>query len=152
MAGGRYLNLLCSDTELQARQPTQFALHEGFGCLLDKVERHADGSPSPAHPPQQAASGAKPTAPKQAPAAYTNSAAVYIGNLQWWTTDAEMEALCARHGAVERIPFFEEKGSGKSKGYVLVTFATAKAAYECKQELDRCGNHVASQRCLLCHF
>ena len=70
---------------------------------------------------------------------YSNSSSVYIGNLQWWTNDAEIEAQCARFGAVEKLRFFEEKPTGKSKGYVLVGFDSAKAAYECKQGLDGCA-------------
>ena len=70
---------------------------------------------------------------------YGTSSSVYIGSLQWWTTDAEIEALCSPHGAVQKIRFFEEKPSGKSKGYCLVTFDSAKAAYLCKQSLDGCA-------------
>lgn len=61
---------------------------------------------------------------------------IYIGNLQWWTTDAQIEELCSKYGVPQKIRFFEDKASGKSKGYVLVTFDSAKAAYTCKQELD----------------
>ena len=61
---------------------------------------------------------------------------MYIGSLQWWTSDAEIEALCAPHGAVQKIRFFEEKPSGKSKGYCLVTFDSPKGAYLCRQSLD----------------
>ena len=63
---------------------------------------------------------------------------MYIGSLQWWTSDAEIEALCAPHGAVQKIRFFEEKPSGKSKGYCLVTFDSPKGAYLCRQSLDGC--------------
>ena len=69
---------------------------------------------------------------------YGTSSSVYIGSLQWWTTDAEIEALCSPHGAVQKIRFFEEKPSGKSKGYCLVTFDNPKAAYLCRQSLDGC--------------
>ena len=63
---------------------------------------------------------------------------MYIGSLQWWTSDAEIEALCAPHGTVQKIRFFEEKPSGKSKGYCLVTFDSPKGAYLCRQSLDGC--------------
>ena len=69
---------------------------------------------------------------------YGSSSSVYIGSLQWWTSDAEIEALCAPHGAVQKIRFFEEKPSGKSKGYCLVTFDSPKGAYLCRQSLDGC--------------
>lgn len=67
---------------------------------------------------------------------YGTSASVYIGSLQWWTTDADIDALCCPHGTVQKIRFFEEKPSGKSKGYCLVTFDSPKGAYLCRQNLD----------------
>lgn len=67
---------------------------------------------------------------------YGTTDSIYIGNLQWWTTDAQIEQLCSKYGVPQKIRFFEDKASGKSKGYVLVTFDSVKAAYTCKQELD----------------
>ena len=52
------------------------------------------------HPRRTTSSAAAP------PASFSNSTAVYIGNLQWWTTDAEIEALCTPHGGIERIRLF----------------------------------------------
>lgn len=79
---------------------------------------------------------------------YGTSSSVYIGSLQWWTTDAEIDALCSPHGAVQKIIFFEEKPSGKSKGYCLVTFDSPKGAYLCKQSLD--GYVPSLTSCLPC--
>ena len=72
----------------------------------------------------------------------TNTAApagssLYIGNLQWWTTDSELENLCAKHGQVLNIKTFEDKTTGKSKGYVLVQFGTADSAAACQAALHR---------------
>ena len=64
-----------------------------------------------------------------------NSPTVYVGNLQWWTTDAEIEALCGQFGSVSSIRFFEERSNGKSKGYCLVEFADAASAAQCKAKL-----------------
>ena len=75
---------------------------------------------------------------------------MYIGSLQWWTTDAEIEALCSPYGAVQKIIFFEEKPSGKSKGYCLVTFDSPKGAYLCKQSLDGYVPSFTSSLALLC--
>ena len=59
-----------------------------------------------------------------------------MGNLQWWTSDADLEALCKQFGEVVNIQTFEEKGSGKSKGYMLVEFDCAKSANLCKQSIN----------------
>ena len=46
--------------------------------------------------------------------------AVFVSNLQWWTTDAELEQLCAPYGAVAGIRFIEDKACGKSRGMAVV--------------------------------
>lgn len=79
--------------------------------------------------------GSAPSSSRGEPS-YGTIDAVYVGNLQWWTTDAEIEDLCSKYGSVQKIRFFEDKPSGKSKGYVLVTFDSPKAAYTCKEGLD----------------
>lgn len=62
---------------------------------------------------------------------------LYIGNLQWWTTDSELENLCSKYGQVLDIKTFEDKTTGKSKGYVLVQFGTADSAAACQAALHR---------------
>lgn len=62
--------------------------------------------------------------------------AVYIGNLQWWTTDDNLESLCAKYGQVLTLKTFEDKTTGKSKGYVMVHFAAPEAAAACQAELN----------------
>ena len=64
------------------------------------------------------------------------SVAVYVANLQWWTTDAEVESACAEFGRVAGLKFFEEKSNGKSKGYALVTFVDSADADACLQGLN----------------
>lgn len=66
-----------------------------------------------------------------------SGSSLYIGNLQWWTTDSELETLCSKHGQVLNIKTFEDKTTGKSKGYVLVQFASAEAATACQAALHR---------------
>eukprot|EP00897_Mesotaenium_endlicherianum_P009435 jgi/Mesen1/851/ME000112S11001 len=58
-----------------------------------------------------------------------------IGDLQWWTQDAELEAACSHYGPISQLKFFEEKASGKSKGYCQVDFADAAAARACKEQM-----------------
>jgi RNA recognition motif-containing protein len=65
-----------------------------------------------------------------------HGSALYVGNLQWWTTDVELETACSEFGEVDKIKFFEEKSNGKSKGYALVEFKDASAAASCQQALN----------------
>ena len=66
----------------------------------------------------------------------TTSSVVFVGNLQWWTTDAELEAACAEFGPVSAVQFTEDKASGRSKGYARVHFSDATAAEQCKAGLS----------------
>lgn len=61
---------------------------------------------------------------------------LFVGELQWWTTDAELEAALSDYGRVKNIKFFEEKASGKSKGYCQVEFFDGLAARVCKEKMD----------------
>ena len=70
------------------------------------------------------------------------SSVVFVGNLQWWTTDAELEAACAEFGPVSAVQFTEDKSSGRSKGYARVHFSDATAAEQCKAGLSGCVCHA----------
>ncbi|KAJ7546905.1 hypothetical protein O6H91_08G059900 [Diphasiastrum complanatum] len=61
---------------------------------------------------------------------------VFVGELHWWTTDAELEAALSEYGRVKSIKFYEERASGKSKGYCLVEFCDAAAAHLCKEKME----------------
>lgn len=54
-----------------------------------------------------------------------------MGNLQWWTTDAELEALCSEYGPVAGIRFIEDKACGKSRGMAIVEYGDHSAAARC---------------------
>lgn len=61
---------------------------------------------------------------------------LFVGELQWWTTDAELEAALSEYGRIKNLKFFEEKASGKSKGYCQVEFFDSQAARVCKEKMD----------------
>ncbi|KAL0710188.1 hypothetical protein Bca4012_017166 [Brassica carinata] len=61
---------------------------------------------------------------------------LFVGDLHWWTTDAEIEAELCKYGAVKEVRFFDEKASGKSKGYCQVEFYDAMAATACKEGMN----------------
>ncbi|KAM7279425.1 hypothetical protein ACFE04_006559 [Oxalis oulophora] len=68
---------------------------------------------------------------------------LFVGDLHWWTTDAELEAELVKYGAVKEIKFFDEKASGKSKGYCQVEFYDPAVATACK---DGMNGHVFNGR------
>ncbi|XP_058787982.1 uncharacterized protein LOC131662262 [Vicia villosa] len=64
------------------------------------------------------------------------STVLFVGDLHWWTTDAELEAELCKYGQVKEVRFFDEKASGKSKGYCQVEFYEAYAATACKEGMN----------------
>uniref|UniRef100_A0A0D9W608 RRM domain-containing protein n=1 Tax=Leersia perrieri TaxID=77586 RepID=A0A0D9W608_9ORYZ len=86
-------------------------------------------SPLPEPQPEQEPQPPKPTpplpAPKPTPPRPPRSpptTAVFIGELQYWTTDAQLEEALAPHGALRGLHFYTDKHSGKSLGYCRADF------------------------------
>ncbi|KAE8665864.1 putative ccaat-binding transcription factor subunit A [Hibiscus syriacus] len=68
---------------------------------------------------------------------------LFVGDLHWWTTDAELESELCKYGPVKEVKFFDEKASGKSKGYCQVEFYDPAAATACKEGMN---GHVFNGR------
>ncbi|KAL3643080.1 hypothetical protein CASFOL_013895 [Castilleja foliolosa] len=68
---------------------------------------------------------------------------LFVGDLHWWTTDAELESELCKYGPVKEIKFFDERASGKSKGYCQVEFFDSSAATTCKEGMN---GHVFNGR------
>ncbi|KAJ7945481.1 Cleavage and polyadenylation specificity factor subunit like [Quillaja saponaria] len=64
------------------------------------------------------------------------STVLFVGDLHWWTTDAEIETVLMQYGRVKEIKFFDERASGKSKGYCQVEFYDPAAAAACKDGMN----------------
>ncbi|GMJ04945.1 hypothetical protein like AT5G55670 [Hibiscus trionum] len=61
---------------------------------------------------------------------------LFVGDLHWWTTDADLESELCKYGPVKEVKFFDEKASGKSKGYCQVEFYDPAAATACKEGMN----------------
>ncbi|KAL6186419.1 hypothetical protein ACLB2K_042539 [Fragaria x ananassa] len=70
------------------------------------------------------------------PPVENGSATLFVGELHWWTTDAELEGVLSQFGRIKEIKFFDERASGKSKGYCQVDFYDPAAASACKEGMD----------------
>ncbi|KAL8533482.1 hypothetical protein ACS0TY_009760 [Phlomoides rotata] len=68
---------------------------------------------------------------------------LFVGELHWWTTDAELESVLSQYGKVKEVKFFDESDSGKSKGYYQVEFYDPSAAAACKEGMH---GHVFNRR------
>ncbi|XP_071730269.1 uncharacterized protein [Rutidosis leptorrhynchoides] len=68
---------------------------------------------------------------------------LFVGDLHWWTTDADLESELCKYGHVKEVKFYDEKASGKSKGYCQVEFFDPSAATACKEGMN---GHVFNGR------
>ncbi|OIV92036.1 hypothetical protein TanjilG_25016 [Lupinus angustifolius] len=74
---------------------------------------------------------------------------LFVGDLHWWTTDAELEAVLCKYGPVKEVKFFEEKASGKSKGYCQVEFFESHVATACKEGMN--GHMFNGRPCVVAY-
>ncbi|XP_015166433.1 uncharacterized protein [Solanum tuberosum] len=72
---------------------------------------------------------------------------LFVGNLHWWTTDAQVELELSRYGAVEDVKFFDEIASGKSNGYCRAEFSEPAAAMACREGMD--GHYFNGRACVV---
>nr|XP_043623392.1 cleavage and polyadenylation specificity factor subunit 6 [Erigeron canadensis] len=70
------------------------------------------------------------------PPAENGATTLFVGELHWWTTDAELENVLSQYGRVKEIKFFDERASGKSKGYCQVEFFESSSAAACKDGMN----------------
>ncbi|PSS26919.1 Cleavage and polyadenylation specificity factor subunit like [Actinidia chinensis var. chinensis] len=81
------------------------------------------------------------------PALENGETMLYVGELHWWTTDADLESVLSQYGRVKEIKFFDERASGKSKGYCHVEFYDAAAAAVCKEGMN--GHAFNGRACIV---
>ncbi|KAF8399826.1 hypothetical protein HHK36_015698 [Tetracentron sinense] len=83
------------------------------------------------------------------PSVENGTTMIFVGELHWWTTDAELESVLSQYGRVKEIKFFDERASGKSKGYCQVEFYDATAAAACKEGMN---GHIFNGRACVVAF
>ena len=52
---------------------------------------------------------------------------IYVGNLSFNTTEAELRQLFTEHGAVESVSLITDRHTGESRGFGFVEMAAADA-------------------------
>lgn len=81
------------------------------------------------------------------PSVENGNTMLFVGELHWWTTDAELESVLIQYGKVKEIKFFDERASGKSKGYCQVEFYDPAAASACKEGMN--GHNFNGRACVV---
>ena len=67
---------------------------------------------------------------------------IYVGNLPYSTTDAELEQMFAEHGSVDSAKVIIDRVTGRSRGFGFVEMSSddaGKAAIEALNEKDMGG-------------
>ncbi len=61
---------------------------------------------------------------------------LFVGNLDWGTTEEELQELFAQHGTVEEAIIIKDKFTNRSKGFGFVTYEEEESAAKAIEELD----------------
>jgi len=61
---------------------------------------------------------------------------LFIGNIEWATTQDDLKNLFGEHGTVEEAVIITDKMSGRSKGFGFVTFAEDADADKAMEALN----------------
>ena len=68
---------------------------------------------------------------------------LYVGNLSYATTEAELRQLFAEVGPVASVAIITDRDTGQSKGFGFVEMETTEAA---QQAIERLNNREVNQR------
>ncbi len=61
---------------------------------------------------------------------------IYVGNLPWRATDAQLSQLFAAHGEVSEARIVTDRETGRSRGFAFVTMGSADAAQNAIRALN----------------
>lgn len=124
---------------------------QGVEALTQRAERESNAGPA-----RIPASAATSTPNRRGNSDYAeqdsaensgSDAVLFVGNLQWWTTDADLEAALSEYGRVKSIEFSQEKASGKSRGCCDVQFYNYACARACKEGMN--GRVLDGRACVI---
>jgi cold-inducible RNA-binding protein len=61
---------------------------------------------------------------------------IYVGNLPFTTTEADLESMFAQHGAVASVRVITDRETGRSRGFAFVEMGDPTAADEAIRSLN----------------
>ena len=60
---------------------------------------------------------------------------LFVGNIDWGTTDEQLQELFSQYGDIEEAVIIKDRFSGRSKGFGFVTFTNDEDADKAAEEL-----------------
>lgn len=66
---------------------------------------------------------------------------IFVGNLSFQTTQADVQAMFANYGAVERVSLVTDRDSGQSRGFAFVEMTDSQEAQNAIAELNGAELH-----------
>lgn len=79
------------------------------------------------------------------PTTDVNPKKLFVGNLPWSTTEADLEGMFAEYGEIVSVKLITDRNSGRSKGIAFVEYAeesAAQAAIEALHESEVDGRNI----------
>jgi RNA recognition motif-containing protein len=67
---------------------------------------------------------------------FSMSKKLYVGNLPFTSTEAELRALFARHGSVDSVNVIMDRETGRPRGFAFVEMTEPSAATDAIKALD----------------
>ncbi len=64
------------------------------------------------------------------------SSKLYVGNISFGSTEADLKDLFGRHGAVESVSVITDRETGRPRGFAFVEMEDASAAQDAIRALD----------------
>ncbi len=61
---------------------------------------------------------------------------IYVGNLPFSSTEADLKEVFGRHGGVETVNIITDRDTGRPRGFAFVEMGTEEEAQSAIQELD----------------
>ena len=61
---------------------------------------------------------------------------LYVGNISFSSTEADLKDLFGRHGSVESVAVVTDRETGRSRGFAFVEMEDAHAAQDAIRALD----------------
>ena len=64
------------------------------------------------------------------------SSKLYVGNLSFDSTEADLKELFGQHGSVESVAVITDRETGRARGFAFVEMSEASAAQDAIRALD----------------